>query len=288
MLEELIENSSIYSQIINNNCKCQSNELRSQFIEISHAQGVPSYLMFLFLIKRKSRLELNDGCLAQIVGIVSKFFLRRNITDTPPTRDLERLFISICETIEKEDLKGQGVFEYVKTRLVDVSADETLFRNKLEGPIYSINPDMTRYILTKLAEPSVTNEMKDLWERNTSGNYVWTIEHVFPQGENIPDSWVKMIGEGDRSKAEEIQETHVHKLGNLTITGYNSKLGNMAFIDKRDRTDNNGTFVGYKNGLNLNEDLVNTNSWTKDQIDTRTDKLVEQALMIFSFENIDL
>ena len=117
---------------------------------------------------------------------------------------------------------------------------------------------------------------------------MWTIEHVFPQGENIPDSWVKMIGEGDRSKAEEIQETHVHKLGNLTITGYNSKLGNMAFIDKRDRTDNNGTFVGYKNGLNLNEDLVNTNSWTKDQIDTRTDKLVEQALMIFSFENIDL
>ena len=288
VLEELIENSSIYSQIIDNNCKCQSNELRSQFIEISHAQGVPSYLMFLFLIKRKSRLELNDGCIAQIVGIVSKFFLRRNITDTPPTRDLERLFISICETIEKEDLKGQGVFEYVKTRLVDVSADETLFRNKLEGPIYSINPDMTRYILTKLAEPSVTNEMKDLWERNTSGNYVWTIEHVFPQSENIPDNWVKMIGEGDRSKAEEIQETHVHKLGNLTITGYNSKLGNMAFIDKRDRTDNNGTFVGYKNGLNLNEDLVNTNSWTKDQIDTRTDKLVEQALMIFSFENIDL
>lgn len=104
--------------------------------------------------------------------------------------------------------------------------------------------------------------------------------------ENIPDGWVKMIGGGDKAKAQEIQAACVHTLGNLTITGYNSKLSNMPFIEKRDRKDSNGAYVGYRNGLNLNEDLVNTDSWTKDQIDARTAKLVELALRAFSFEGV--
>lgn len=80
------------------------------------------------------------------------------------------------------------VARYIKWRLVDVSASDVTFKERLEGPVYDVNPDMTRYILTVLAEPSVTKEMKGLWERYPSGNYVWTIEHVFPQGENIPAS----------------------------------------------------------------------------------------------------
>ncbi len=37
----------------------------------------------------------------------------------------------------------------------------------------------------------------------------------------------------------------------------------IAFIEKRDRKDSNGANVGYRNGLNLNEDLVSVDSWTK-------------------------
>lgn len=179
------------------------------------------------------------------------------------------------------------VARYIKRRLVDVSASDATFKERLEGPIYDVNPDMTRYILTVLAEPSVTKEMKGLWERYPSGNYVWTIEHVFPQGENIPASWVDMIGGGDKTKAQEIQAAHVHTLGNLTITGYNSKLSNMPFIEKRDRKDSNGANVGYRNGLNLNDDLVGADSWTKEQIVARTEKLVELALQAFTFDDIE-
>ena len=64
-----------------------------------------------------------------------------------------------------------------------------------------------------------------------------------------------MIAAGDAKKAKSVQETHVHKLGNLTISGFNSALGNKSFVDKRDRTDNKGREVGYKNGLKLNTEL---------------------------------
>lgn len=287
VLDELTENSALYSKIIGIDQESPDSELSHQLLELSRAQGVASYLMLLFLFKKKDQLELKDETLALLVKLLVCFFVRRNLTDTPPTRDLERLFISICESLENEGLKGIAAAEYIKKRLVDVSASDASFKERLEGPIYDVNPDMTRYILTVIASPSVTKEMKPLWERYASGNYVWTIEHIFPQGKNIPDEWVKMVADGDMSKAIEVQEKQVHTLGNLTITGYNSKLSNMPFVTKRDRKDVNGANVGYRNGLNLNDELVNTDTWTSEQIQERTDKLVGLTLKAFDFDEIE-
>lgn len=286
MLDELTENSALYSRIIGLDQESPDSELSHQLLELSRAQGVASYLMLLFLFKKQNQLELKDETLALLVKLLVCFFVRRNLTDTPPTRDLERLFISICESLESEGLKGIAAAEYIKKRLVDVSASDASFKERLEGPIYDVNPDMTRYILTVIASPSVTKEMKPLWERYASGNYVWTIEHIFPQGKNIPDEWVKMVADGDMSKAIEVQEKQVHTLGNLTITGYNSKLSNMPFVTKRDRKDAYGANVGYRNGLNLNDELVNTDTWTSEQIQERTDKLVRLTLKAFDFDEI--
>lgn len=287
VLDELTENSAFYSKIIGLDQEGPDSELSNQLLELSRAQGVASYLMLLFLFKKQNQLELKDETLALLVKLLVCFFVRRNLTDTPPTRDLERLFISICESLESEGLKGIAAAEYIKKRLVDVSASDASFKERLEGPIYDVNPDMTRYILTVIASPSVTKEMKPLWERYASGNYVWTIEHIFPQGKNIPDEWVKMVADGDMSKAIEVQEKQVHTLGNLTITGYNSKLSNMPFVTKRDRKDVYGANVGYRNGLNLNDELVNTDTWTSEQIQERTDKLVGLTLKAFDFDEIE-
>ncbi len=287
VLDELTENSALYSKIIGLDQESPDSELSHQLLELSRAQGVASYLMLLFLFKKQNQLELKDETLALLVKLLVCFFVRRNLTDTPPTRDLERLFISICESVESEGLKGIAAAEYIKKRLVDVSASDASFRERLEGPIYDVNPDMTRYILTVIASPSVTKEMKPLWERYASGNYVWTIEHIFPQGKNIPDEWVKMVAEGDMSKATEVQEKQVHTLGNLTITGYNSKLSNMPFVTKRDRKDVYGANVGYRNGLNLNDELINTDTWTSEQIQERTDRLVGLTLKAFDFDEIE-
>lgn len=287
VLDELTENSALYSKIIGLDQESPDSELSHQLLELSRAQGVASYLMLLFLFKKQNQLELKDETLALLVKLLVCFFVRRNLTDTPPTRDLERLFISVCESVESEALKGIAAAEYIKKRLVDVSASDASFRERLEGPIYDVNPDMTRYILTVIASPSVTKEMKPLWERYASGNYVWTIEHIFPQGKNIPDEWVKMVADGDMSKAIEVQEKQVHTLGNLTITGYNSKLSNMPFVTKRDRKDVYGANVGYRNGLNLNDELINTDTWTSEQIQERTDKLVGLTLKAFDFDEIE-
>ena len=123
----------------------------------------------------------------------------------------------------------------------------------------------------------------DLWRRENK-LYAWTIEHIFPQGETIPDAWVQMMAAGDPQLAREMQQEHVHRLGNLTISAYNSALGNKSFADKRDRTDREGRPVGYRNGLSLNADLANADGWSVAQIEQRTATLVAQALDLFCLD----
>ena len=152
------------------------------------------------------------------------------------------------------DLAGDAVVSTTAKELADVSSSDEEFRKRLEGPIYVENTDVARFELATLAEDAMTKETKtDLWVQE-KGHYVWTIEHVLPQGANLPAAWIEMLG--DTAAAVEVQEVDVHRLGNLTITAYNSTLSNNAFTDKRDRVDSAGRLIGYRNGLSLNSSLA--------------------------------
>lgn len=210
------------------------------------------------------------------------FFVRRNLTDTPPTRDLTSIFMSIIDDIEQKAIKGRQVFNLIRERLTASLAPDAVFEEKLRGPIYADNYDVARFVLCRIAENGMTRETAvDLWKRNNNGMYIWTIEHIFPEGENIPKEWVDMIAAGDQQKAKEIQSQCVHALGNLTITGYNSTLSNKPFTEKRDRKDSEGNFIGYRNGLNLNSSVASQEEWTAPKIAHRTDSLVGKILQMF-------
>jgi hypothetical protein len=184
--------------------------------------------------------------------------------------------------IEENDLKGDSIYEKTIEILKQNCLDDSAFEERLRGNLYKENVDATRYLLCSLAEHNMTDESNNtLWDRYGSGNYIWTIEHIFPEGENVPQEWVDMIADGDRSKAKEYLYEYTHKLGNLTMTGYNSALSNYSFEKKRDRTDKQGNYIGYKNHLSINADIANKEKWTIEDIRQRTDMLVNQLLLLF-------
>ena len=281
-LQKISAAGRLYSLILSRNQDDALNGLEKPIKDLERIQGAPSYLLMLYLLVRKDELELTNAHLSSIVELLVRFFVRRNLTDTPPTRDLTRLFMTVIDKIS--GLRADAIPQSIEQQLVAVSATDEAFQRKLDGPIYEENSGVTRFILCALAEQAMTKESwVDLW-RFENKQFVWTIEHIFPQGENIPQSWITMIADGDEIKAKEIQQTHVHKLGNLTISGFNSALGNKSFEDKRDRVDRQGRAVGYKNGLKLNEDLAAAAGWSVDQIDSRTDKLVQQVTQLFKLQ----
>src|SRR5690606_32245268 len=149
-------------------------------------------------------------------------------------------------------------YEKLRTIIVEKGkpASDELFAEKLNGDLYEENVCATRYILSSIELATTeTNEIYKIFYARHTGKIQWTIEHIFPQGENNPQHWVNMVADGDIEKAKQIRKSHVHKLGNLTLTGYNSQLSNMPLDKKQNRKSKDGKYIGFKNGLYLNERL---------------------------------
>lgn len=281
-LQKINTAGRLYALMLFRNQDDIQNILEKPLKDLERIQGSPSYLLMLYLLVHQDRLQFNGNHLAEIIRVLVRFFVRRNLTDTPPTRDLTRLFMAVIEKLA--GASGATVVNIVRDQLKSVSATDQVFHQKLEGSIYEENAGVTRFVLCALAEKAMTKETEtDLW-RFENKQFVWTIEHIFPQGDDIPQSWVAMMADGNEQKAKELQQFHVHKLGNLTISGFNSALGNKSFEVKRDRTDREGRFMGYRNGLKLNEDLATCQTWSVAHIEARTKKLVDQAMNLFRID----
>ncbi|MBQ9683262.1 MAG: DUF262 domain-containing protein [Neisseriaceae bacterium] len=291
-LDELCENSKIYAQLIVNKEEGISDGLKQAYLNIQRIEGVPSYIPLIYLIKNKSTLNIDDKHIIDICELLVKFFVRRNLTNIPGTQDLQHIFMSFIEQIEDEKLQDENIYNKLLEILKSKAANDEIFKEKLNGAIYEDNKNVARFILCSIEEENrnIENEIK-LWEKEKN-KYIFSIEHIFPKGENIPDCWVRMITEiennepiteDNRKQAQELKEKYVHTLGNLTITAYNSNLGNESFKEKRDRKKDNN-HIGYKNGFYLNKDVAydengqERNKWTVEIIQQRTNNMIKKIL----------
>ncbi len=281
VLNDLTEKAKHYSVIVNNSE--EQYPYSKSMLALERIAGATSYLLLLYLLSNQQSLGLGNDDIDQIVKVLITFFVRRNLTDVPNTRKLTQLFIDIIGSVKTQ--RGSIIVEIVKEKLKQISASDDMFLEKLRGPIYDENPDVTRFVLCEIETLRQTKEIfTDLWSRDNSGKYIWTIEHIFPEGENIPKSWVDMIANGDVNMAKEYRVKYVHTLGNLTVTGYNQNLSNKSFEEKRDRTSKDGTkLIGYRNKLFLNEDVELQEKWTIEDIKKRTEKLVTMLLKMYAW-----
>lgn len=281
LLDDLTEKAKKYSIIVNNSEDEYSYTPALQ--NLARISGAPSYILLLYILSNQNALGLTDENVNSVIQTLITFFVRRNLTDVPNTRKLTQLFMDIIAALREK--QGEEIVSLIHSELKAVSATDAMFEEKLRGPIYDENPEAARFVLCSIEAQHQTREIySDLWSRDSSNKYIWTIEHIFPEGENIPQDWVDMIAGGDKEKAKKLRAEYVHALGNLTVTGYNQNLSNMSFEQKRDRkSKDKSKEMGYRNGLYLNTDVVCEDAWTIDKIKARTDRMVESLLEMFAW-----
>ena len=93
-----------------------------------------------------------------------------------------------------------------------------------------------------------------------------------PQNENLSSQWKADLG----PEWERIQQTWLHTLGNLTLTGYNSELSDRTFSEKRDMT---GGFA--ESPIRMNQGLGKLDEWTEEAIKARAIELAAQAVKVW-------
>ena len=275
---KLEEASIIYSKNIQYENTEYSTELIRALRNLENVNGADAYMLLLFLEKK---FKLSEKEKIELINLLCRYFIRRNVTDTPPTRDLTNYFMDIIEQLNNANFYN---YQEVKQALIKYGKPATneYFEEKLKGNLYEENVGATRYILSslELAQNNDREGYKNFYERSKN-KFIWTIEHVLPQGKNMKPHWIEMVANGDKETANLIREKFVHKLGNLTLTGYNSQLSDMPLKAKQTKKDKNYNSIGFNNGLVLNEELKDTPSWKQENIKSRTEKLVAKALEIF-------
>jgi predicted transport protein len=112
--------------------------------------------------------------------------------------------------------------------------------------------------------PHETNEPTD-----TSS---YSIEHILPQNERLPAEWRQMLGQNWK----EVQKTWLHRLGNLTLTGYNTKYSDRPFDEKKSIP---GGFAD--SAVRLNKFVREQPFWTASEIANRTNALARRALDVW-------
>ena len=101
----------------------------------------------------------------------------------------------------------------------------------------------------------------------------YTIEHILPQNENLSATWRESLG----PEWQRVQETWLHTLGNLTLTGYNAEYSDRPFAEKRNMKG------GFKQSpLRLNDGLGTLDTWDEAAIQARAKQLADQAVAVWA------
>ena len=201
------------------------------------------------------------------------YVFRRSICDMQ-TRNLGQIFSSLAYRLKEETpllslkvaLHRQG-----KKRRFPTDAE---FREGLETrDVYDMRH--CYYLLDRLE-----NDSK---ERIDTSNF--SIEHVMPQNEDLCQEWQTMLGANWKA----LQETWLHRLGNVTLTGYNQEYSDLPFQKKKTLVDKHRKQVGFDfSPLRLNKFIRDQQMWTDTQMEQRGKDLAAKAVGIWPALAVDM
>lgn len=304
-LSILQERASIYAQVLClPNHEYPDQTIAKRLKALVQLESTQSYPLLMELLEDSS-LELGD-VLPQILDYLIAFYVRRNITLVPKSSNIRARIIRLTRELKQHKYTGEAVLNLIRNGegeiqgLNTISVDDNVLRSTLcaQG-IYDKNKATTRFILIDLerrlpGEGIVSKARPDTFDdfvKDGTKQRRWSIEHILPEG-NLPDAWTNAISPDNPDQAKEIQAECVHLIGNLTLTPYNSELGQRTFDEKKRYKDpTSSDITGLAMPLKINasipdvengETLESKTTWTADDIKRRSAWFADQITKLYS------
>ena len=199
------------------------------------------------------------------LDLISSYLVRRSVLGMQ-TRGYWVVFARIAHSVTIEDPLGS--FQVALARQnYRFPADDDFVSALQESDLYRLR--ICWHILSQLEnagqkEPSPVSE--------------YSIEHIMPQSIDNISEWKDMLGDD----WEEVHRIWLHRLGNLTLTAYNSTYSNRPFKEKKTM---NGGFE--QSAVRLNEHVRQHTKWTAREMEQRASILAHRALDIWPHHNAD-
>lgn len=230
------------------------------------------FLLEVLMLQKNNKLSEND--VLKIFDLVEIYIVRRNMCDMN-TNNLKQIFVYLHKDIYNYEKNYDNYVEKFKYTLINKKEKSRLPKDDEFGDkiitkdIYNI-PSKNKLYLFERLENYNTIETSDVWKHIEKGDY--TIEHIMPQ--YLSTDWIESLGDD----YNQIHEVWLHRIGNLTLTAYNSKYSNRSFNEKKNME--NG-FID--SGIKMNQKIAKYDKWTLDELEERSKQIKEKALKIWEY-----
>lgn len=235
--------------------------LADAFQDLRELKVDVAYPFLLELYHDYTQDLLSGAGFVRAVRLVESYVFRRAICAIP-TNSLNKTFATFGRALKKD-----RYLESIQAHLLLLPSyrrfpgNEEFKRELATRDLY--NFPRRSYWLRRM-------ENHDRRERVPVDEY--TIEHILPQNQNLSDKWREPLG----PDWQRVQETWLHTLGNLTLTGYNAEYSDRPFAEKRDMKG------GFKESpLRLNKGLGVLDIWNESAIQARAERLAAMATSVW-------
>lgn len=229
-LKSLARKSSYYSNLAHPERET-NDELRVAFKRLADAGGLTAYPVILWLLEQRHLGHINNSQIANGVGWIESFLVRRLVAGLPPN-NLTTMFGSVLARLHSDAFKSvEDPMERLKRSLVftpkDWPSDEVVSTGVQREDFYHNQKASQRILILSTIDHHLAP--------NTVLNYGLTddsIEHILPQKRDDA-SWRSDLEEAGED-LNLIQEKWLHTLANLTLVtpSENSTLGSKRFAEK--------------------------------------------------------
>lgn len=240
----------------------QAPRLAAAFADLRELKVDVAYPFLLEAYYRYQTGDMTADDLVAVVRLIETYVFRRAVCAVP-TNTLNQTFASLGR-----EFKGPSFVESVEAALLGLQTyrrfpDDEEFRSQIQiRDVYNFRN--RSYLLRRLENYDRQGETVSIVD--------YTIEHILPQNEKLRPEWRAELG----PEWQRVQQTWLHTLGNLTLTGYNSKYGDRPFSEKRDMED------GFHHSpLKLNGGLRTLSVFDEAAIQKRAGELAERALKLW-------
>lgn len=246
-----------------------SNEA-NQFLDSLRKLNQTTVYIFLFSVFDDFEADvIDDETLCKVLRLLLNYSIRRLICEVG-SNSLRGLYKTLYGRVFNRPENKNNYYDAIVSFLLqltskDVMPSDAEFVVALkERNLYRKNA-LCKYLLV-----AIENQGKEQIKTDAL-----TIEHIMPQNKNLSTAWQKMLG----SDWELVRERYLHTLGNLTLTGYNSELGDLPFAEKLDMLSDKNTHVTV-----LYSDVKDKTEWNAQTIEARSERLSKTVLKLFPIE----
>jgi len=267
-IEQIVEDIYRYSKyFVKLSFQSESDKEVNQVLkDINTLKVDVAYPLLLELYDDYERDLLQKDEFISILRLVESYVFRRAICGVP-TNSLNKTFATFNKEINKENYLESVLAAFlIKDSYKRFPSNEEFVRELYVKDVYNFRN--RNFLLRKLENYN----RKEIIEIEA-----YTIEHIMPQNTNLSLQWRQDLG----TNWEELQNTYLHTLGNLTLTRYNSELSDKPFIEKRDLDGGFG-----ESPLRLNKGLGKLDAWNEDCIIERAKRLANLALLVWEYPQL--